>query len=102
VPAYVGDQVRVEAGVTERHVTLVECPSLPRPPWQARLNRNLLGLTTISDMGSHPDAFQVVSDGDWGDEWARDATYPPTGMSTRGLVAELFGECPTESPLTEF
>ena len=49
-----------------------------------------------------PDAFQVASDGDWGDEWAQDATYPPTGMSTRGLVTELFGECPAESPLTEF
>jgi hypothetical protein len=52
--------------------------------------------------GIASDAFQVVSDGDWDDEWAQDATYPPTGMSTRGLVAELFGECPAESPLAEF
>lgn len=31
VPAHVRDQVRVEADVAERHVTIVEC----RPPWRA-------------------------------------------------------------------
>jgi hypothetical protein len=31
VPAQLRDQVRVEADVAERHVTIVEC----RPPWRA-------------------------------------------------------------------
>jgi hypothetical protein len=31
VPAHVRDQIRVEADVAERHVTIVEC----RPPWRA-------------------------------------------------------------------
>jgi Protein of unknown function (DUF3024) len=31
VPAQIRDQVRVEADVAERHVTIVEC----RPPWRA-------------------------------------------------------------------
>ena len=30
-PAHVGDQLRVEADVAERHLTIVEC----RPPWRA-------------------------------------------------------------------
>ena len=33
VPAQVRDQVRVEADVAERHVTIVEC----RPPWRTDL-----------------------------------------------------------------
>lgn len=49
-----------------------------------------------------PDAFCFGSDGDWNDDWAEDATWPSTGLSTRGLVAELFGECPAESPFSEF
>lgn len=49
-----------------------------------------------------PDTFLVHSDGDWTEEWLRDATCPPTGMSARGLVTDLFGECPTESPFTSF
>jgi hypothetical protein len=49
-----------------------------------------------------PDAFWFGSDGDWDDDWDEDATWPSTGLSTRGLVAELFGECPAESPFSEF
>ena len=49
-----------------------------------------------------PDAFRIHSDGDWDTDWGQDATYPPTGLSTRGLVAELFGGCPAQSPFTLF
>ena len=48
-----------------------------------------------------PGAFRFRSDGDWTDDWAQDATYPATGMSTRGLVTELFGACPAESPFAD-
>jgi hypothetical protein len=49
-----------------------------------------------------PEAFLLSSDGDWEKDWSQDATYPPTGLSTRGVVTELFCDCPTESPFTNF
>jgi Protein of unknown function (DUF3024) len=33
VPAHIRDQVLIEADITERHVTIVEC----RPPWAAEM-----------------------------------------------------------------
>lgn len=47
-----------------------------------------------------PDAFFLDSDGRWEDDWAREACWPATGLNTRDLVAELFGDRPTESPFT--
>lgn len=51
------------------------------------------------------DAFLVNSDGDWDQEWAEDMTSPPTaGLSSRGLVAELFSvtpRSPAPSPTPE-
>lgn len=46
------------------------------------------------------DAFVMHSDGDWAEDWGQPATYPDTGLSTRGVVAELFGDCPTDNPFT--
>lgn len=48
-----------------------------------------------------PEAFLISSDGDWDEDWGQDSTWPRTGLSARGLVAELFGDAPAESALSE-
>lgn len=49
-----------------------------------------------------PDAFAIHSDGRWDEDWAQEACWPATGLNTRDLVAELFGDRPTESPFSRF
>jgi hypothetical protein len=48
-----------------------------------------------------PQAFLIASDGQWDEEWREDLTWPRTGLSARGLVAELFGDAPAESVLSD-
>jgi hypothetical protein len=64
-----------------------------RYPYDLAVTAILLRCRSIA-----PDAFFVSSDGDWDDDWSQDATHPPTGLSTRGVVTELFGDYPTASP----
>lgn len=49
-----------------------------------------------------PEAFQLDSDGEWDEDWGKDAPCPPVRQSTRELVATLFGECAAESPFCDF
>lgn len=68
-----------------------------RFPYDLAVTAVLLRCTSLA-----PNTFLLHSDGEWTEEWLRDATYPPTGLSSRGLVTDLFGECPTESPFSSF
>lgn len=84
MPAHVRDQIRVEADVAERHVTIVEC----RPPWRA-------------DMGAEWTRFPIArlrytkSTGLWSLYW-RDRNLRfhqydrvPAAASVEDLLAEV-------------
>lgn len=78
----------------ERGVVTLFCKT-ERFPYDVAVTAILLRCRIIA-----PDAFIMHSDGDWDEDWGEEATYPDTGLNTRGLVAELFGDCPAESPFT--
>ncbi|HEY4023791.1 MAG TPA: hypothetical protein VGM75_34265 [Pseudonocardiaceae bacterium] len=79
----------------EHGVARVFCKT-ERFPYDLAVTAVLLRCRTIA-----PDVFALRSDGDWTDDWAQEATYPATGLNTRDLVAELFGDRPLESPFTD-
>lgn len=79
----------------EQGVVTVFCKT-ERLPYDVAVTAILLRCHLIA-----PDAFAFDSDGGWTDDWAQEACWPATGLNTRDLVAELFGDRPTASPFTK-